>query len=182
MRPTTMTLFAGALLAWSASASWSNAATRQAEPPAPGMAYATFAGGCFWCMEPPFDKTEGVISTTSGYTGGAKAGASYDEVSAGGTGHTEAVRVVYDPSKVTYPKLLDVYWRNVDPVDATGQFCDKGEPYKPAIFASDEEQRKLADASKLHSSAQGASISRSPSRSNPRANSGSRKTTTRTTT
>jgi peptide-methionine (S)-S-oxide reductase len=99
-------------------------------------------------MEPPFDKTEGVISTTSGYTGGHKAGATYKEVSGEDTGHKEAVRVVYDPQKVSYAKLLDVFWHNVDPVDAGGQFCDRGEPYKTAIFVSDDEQRRLADESK----------------------------------
>ena len=111
-------------------------------------AKAIFAGGCFWCMEPPFDKTDGVVSTTSGYTGGSKAGATYEEVSAGATGHKEAVRVVYDPQKVSYAKLLDVFWRNVDPVDARGQFCDKGDQYKAAIFVADDEQRRLAEESK----------------------------------
>ena len=113
-----------------------------------GLAVATFAGGCFWCMEPPFDKMPGVVSTTSGYTGGHKAGATYEQVSAGRTGHYEAVRVVYDPQKVTYVRLLEVFWRNVDPVDARGQFCDKGDEYKPAIFVSDDEQRRQAEESK----------------------------------
>jgi peptide-methionine (S)-S-oxide reductase len=122
--------------------------TKRAEPPGPGLAVATFAAGCFWCVEPPYDKTEGVVSTTSGYTGGKVAGATYRQVGMGGTGHTEAVRVVYDPAKVGYGKLLEVYWKNVDPLDANGQFCDKGEPYRPAIFVHDEEQRRLAEASK----------------------------------
>ena len=139
---------AGFALAFAATAAWSAGPTQQVEAPAPGLAVATFAGGCFWCMEPPFDNTEGVVSTTSGYTGGTKDGATYEQVVRGGTGHKEAVRVVYDPQKVTYAKLLDVYWRNVDPVDARGQFCDKGEPYKTAIFVSDDEQRRLAVASK----------------------------------
>ena len=129
--------------------------TKRAEPPAPGLAVATFAAGCFWCVEPPYDKTEGVVSTTSGYTGGKVAGATYRQVGMGGTGHTEAVRVVYDPAKVGYDKLLEVYWKNVDPLDAKGQFCDKGEPYRPAIFVHDEEQRRLAEASKAALAASG---------------------------
>ncbi len=130
-------------------------ATRQAEPPAAGLAVATFAGGCFWCLEPPFDRLEGVVSTTSGYTGGTVAGPSYKQVSGGGTGHVEAVRVVYDPAKVDYRTLLDVFWRNVDPLDAAGQFCDRGHEYRPAVFAHDEEQRRLADASKAALTASG---------------------------
>ena len=122
--------------------------TRRAEPPGKGLAVATFAGGCFWCMEPPFDKLEGVVSTTSGYTGGATSGPSYKQVSAGGTGHTEALRVVYDPAKLGYEKLLDVFWRNVDPLDDSGQFCDRGHEYRPVIFAHDDEQRRLAGTSK----------------------------------
>jgi peptide-methionine (S)-S-oxide reductase len=112
------------------------------------LAKATFAGGCFWCMEPPFDKLEGVVSTTSGYTGGRKKNPTYQEVSAGGTGHTEAVQVVYDPNKIRYEKLLEVFWRNVDPLDAKGQFCDKGNQYRTGIFYHDEKQRELAEASK----------------------------------
>ena len=129
--------------------------TLAAPPPPAGMAVATFAGGCFWCMEPPFDKLDGVVSTTSGYTGGKLAGATYREVSAGGTGHAEAVRVVFDPAKVGYAALLEVYWKNIDPLDATGQFCDKGEPYRPAIFVHDEEQKRLAEASKAALQASG---------------------------
>ena len=129
--------------------------TKRAEPPGPGLAVATFAAGCFWCVEPPYDKTPGVVSTTSGYTGGTVAGATYRRVGIGGTGHTEAVRVVYDPAKVGYDKLLEVYWKNVDPLDAKGQFCDKGEPYRPAIFGHDEEQRRLAEASKAALAASG---------------------------
>jgi peptide-methionine (S)-S-oxide reductase len=120
----------------------------QTQPPPPGLAVATFAGGCFWCMEPPFDKLEGVISTTSGYTGGAKRNPTYREVSSGGTGHTEAVQVVYDPAKVSYEKLLQVFWVNVDPTDAGGQFCDRGSQYRTGIFVHDATQRKLAEASK----------------------------------
>lgn len=111
-------------------------------------AVATFAGGCFWCMEPPFDKLDGVISTTSGYTGGHVADPSYKQVSAGGTGHTEAVRIVYDPSRISYSRLLEVFWRNIDPLDAGGQFCDRGDQYRSAVFYHDTEQRRLAEQSK----------------------------------
>jgi len=123
-------------------------ATRPAPAQPPAKVATAWPGGCFWCMEPPFDKIDGVLSTTSGYTGGTKPGATYYEVSAGGTGHYEAVRIVYDPQKVSYDKLLEVFWRNHDPFDATGQFCDKGESYLPAVFVHDEEQRRLAEASK----------------------------------
>jgi methionine-S-sulfoxide reductase len=112
-----------------------------------GQAVATFAGGCFWCMEPPFDKLDGVLATTSGYTGGRKVDPTYEEVSAGGTGHFEAVQVTYDPAKVSYDRLLEVFWRNVDPLDAGGQFCDRGEQYRTAIFVHGEEQRRLAEQS-----------------------------------
>src|SRR5258706_14477930 len=100
-----------------------------------GLAKATFAGGCFWCMQPPFDKLEGVVSTTAGYTGGSKKSPGYEEVSSGGTGHAEAVEVLYDPEKVSYAKLLEVYWRNVDPLDPAGPVCDKGEHYRTALLA-----------------------------------------------
>ncbi|HVR14124.1 MAG TPA: peptide-methionine (S)-S-oxide reductase MsrA, partial [Gaiellaceae bacterium] len=90
------------------------------------MAKATFAGGCFWCMEPPFDALDGVVSTTSGYTGGHTANPTYEQVSAGGTGHAESVEIVYDPSRVTYAKLLDVFWHNIDPLAKDQQFCDVG--------------------------------------------------------
>jgi methionine-S-sulfoxide reductase len=114
----------------------------------PKLARATFAGGCFWCMEPPFDKLEGVVSTTSGYTGGQVENPSYEQVSDGGTGHLESVQVLYDPAKISYEKLLEVFWMNVDPTDAGGQFCDRGEQYQTAIFFHDEEQRRLAEESK----------------------------------
>ena len=114
----------------------------------PKLAKATFAGGCFWCMEPPFDELEGVVSTTSGYTGGRVANPSYEQVSYGGTGHLEAVEVLYDPAKISYERLLEVFWRNVDPTDGKGQFCDRGEQYTTAIFFHDEEQRRIAEESK----------------------------------
>lgn len=113
----------------------------------PNEAVATFAGGCFWCMEPPFDKVEGVLSTTSGYAGGHKANPTYDEVSEGGTGHAEAVQVVYDPTRVRYETLLQIYWHNVDPLDGDGQFCDRGRQYRPAIFYQDPAQKRLAEQS-----------------------------------
>jgi methionine-S-sulfoxide reductase len=116
--------------------------------PDDGQALATFAGGCFWCMEPPYDKLDGVLATISGYIGGTTADPTYQEVSAGGTGHAEAVQVTYDPSKVSYEELLEVFWRNVDPLDAGGQFCDRGDQYRTGIFVHDDEQRRLAEASK----------------------------------
>ena len=112
------------------------------------LAKATFAGGCFWCMEPPFDALDGVVSTTSGYTGGHAANPTYEQVSAGKTGHTEVVEIVYDPRKITYGRLLDVFWRNIDPLTANAQFCDKGSQYRSGIFVHDDTQRRLAQASK----------------------------------
>ncbi|MEG3191992.1 peptide-methionine (S)-S-oxide reductase MsrA [Lysobacter sp. D1-1-M9] len=111
-------------------------------------AVAIFAGGCFWCMEPPFDELPGVTATTSGYIGGHVADPSYQQVSAGGTGHTEAVRVNYNPAQVSYATLLDVFWRNIDPVAVDRQFCDVGDQYRSAIFTTDAQQKRLAEASK----------------------------------
>jgi len=120
-----------------------------AQPAEPAKtAIATFAGGCFWCVEADFDKVEGVISTTSGYTGGHTDEPSYEEVSRGGTGHAESVEVVFDPAKVSYEKLLDVFWHNIDPVARDRQFCDTGDQYRSVIFFHDEEQRRLAASSK----------------------------------
>jgi peptide methionine sulfoxide reductase msrA/msrB len=109
---------------------------------------ATFAGGCFWCVESDFEKINGVAEVVSGYTGGQDENPTYQEVSAGGTGHAEAVQVIYDPDKVSYKELLDVFWRHVDPTDSAGQFVDRGNQYRTAIFYHDEEQRRLAEASK----------------------------------
>lgn len=109
---------------------------------------AVFAGGCFWCMQPPFDKTKGVISTRVGYTGGDKANPTYEEVSSGKTGHREAIEVTYDPEVISYDELLKIFWRNIDPLNADGQFCDRGFQYTSAIFVRDEAERKLAEASK----------------------------------
>ncbi len=109
---------------------------------------ATFAGGCFWCMEETFDQLEGVVSVTSGYTGGGKKEPTYEEVSAGKTGHAESVQVVYDPRKIDYSKLLEVFWRNIDPTTPDRQFCDIGTQYRTAIFYHNESQRRLAEESK----------------------------------
>jgi peptide-methionine (S)-S-oxide reductase len=116
--------------------------------PGPGQAVATFAGGCFWCTESDFDHVKGVISTTSGYTGGHVANPTYEQVSAGGTGHAESVEVVYDPKVVSYQQLLTFYWRHVDPTVKDRQFCDYGHQYRTAIFVHNAEERQLAEASK----------------------------------
>ena len=124
------------------------AAINGASAQAPKTAVATFAGGCFWCTEADFDKVPGVISTTSGYTGGTVKDPTYHQVSSGGTGHAEAVEVVYDPSKVSYAKLLDAYWHSVDPLVKDQQFCDHGTQYRTAIFYRTEEEKKLAEETK----------------------------------
>ncbi|TMJ27993.1 MAG: peptide-methionine (S)-S-oxide reductase MsrA [Alphaproteobacteria bacterium] len=116
--------------------------------PPPQLATATFAGGCFWCMEAPFDKLDGVVSVTVGYTGGTKTNPTYEQVSAGSTGHAESVQLTYDPGKIGYAKLLDVFWHNIDPVTPDAQFCDHGHQYRSAVFYRDEEQKRLAEASK----------------------------------
>ena len=121
-------------------------ATRAANEP--GRQTAIFAGGCFWCMEHPFDELDGVISVTSGYAGGTKANPTYEEVSSGRTGHAESVEVVFDPAKVSYQKLVDVFWHNIDPLTANAQFCDHGTQYRSAIFYLDDEQKRIAEASK----------------------------------
>ena len=108
------------------------------------LAKATLAGGCFWCMVSPFDALPGVISVTSGYTGGHKINPTYKEVSAGGTGHAEAVQIVYDPARISYQKLLDIYWHNIDPTTVDRQFCDSGDQYRSAIFYHDADQARLA--------------------------------------
>jgi len=118
-------------------------------PPAqksgPQTAIATFAGGCFWCVEEAFEKVPGVISAVSGYTGGTVASPSYEQVMTKTTGHAEAVQITYDPGKVSYTQLVDWFWRNIDPVDARGQFCDQGSPYRSAIYYHGEEQKKVAE-------------------------------------
>src|SRR5262245_53146335 len=109
---------------------------------------ATFAGGCFWCMEPPFDKLDGVMSTISGYTGGRTVDPTYEEVSSGTTGHAESLQVTYDSATIGYVQLLDVFWHNVDPLTHDRQFCDIGDQYRSAIFYHDDEQKQLAETSK----------------------------------
>jgi peptide methionine sulfoxide reductase msrA/msrB len=127
-------------------------ASQQSEPAMEekmdGHAIATFAGGCFWCTESDFEKVPGVVEAISGYTGGQTMNPTYEEVSAGGTGHVEAVQVIYDPNKVSYKELLDYFWRHVDPTDAGGQFVDRGSQYRSVIFYHNEEQKRLAEASK----------------------------------
>jgi peptide-methionine (S)-S-oxide reductase len=130
-------------------------AAESSEPPvaspaqAPSeRAVAIFSGGCFWCMEPPFDALPGVLATTSGYTGGSLANPTYEQVSSGGTGHLESVKVEYDPARVSYAQLLDVFWHNVDPTDAGGQFCDRGPQYTTAIWTTGEEQKAIAEEAK----------------------------------
>jgi methionine-S-sulfoxide reductase len=135
----------GLVLTWTASGDPSplEAVQKNGE-----WAAATFAGGCFWCMEPPFDELDGVLETISGYTGGRSGNATYEKVSSGGTGHFEALQIRYGPEKVGYSELLEVFWRNVNPTDSAGQFCDRGSQYGTAIFYHTDEQRKLAEESK----------------------------------
>ncbi|MDB9528405.1 peptide-methionine (S)-S-oxide reductase MsrA [Oscillatoria sp. CS-180] len=125
-----------------------SSATPAISAPHSPTATAVFAGGCFWCMEKPFDEVPGVLDTTSGYTGGTVENPNYYQVSAGGTGHVESVQVTYDPTQVSYETLLDVFWHNVDPVDNKGQFCDKGSQYRSAIFYGNDQERETAIASK----------------------------------
>jgi peptide-methionine (S)-S-oxide reductase len=133
----------------------SSAAESAAPQMEKGLEKATFAGGCFWCMEPPFEKLEGVVSVVSGYTGGSMKNPSYEQVSSGRTQHMESVQITYDPKKVTYAKLLEVFWHNIDPTDPGGQFCDRGKQYRTAIFFHTEEQRRLAEESKAALEASG---------------------------
>jgi len=128
-------------------------AARAAAPAAPatvpaGAATAIFAGGCFWCIEKDFEKLPGVIEVESGYTAGKRANPSYEEVSAGSTGHTEAVRVIYDPQKVSYPQLVDYFWRHIDPTVKDRQFCDVGSQYRSGIYWQNEAERKVAEGSR----------------------------------
>jgi peptide-methionine (S)-S-oxide reductase len=134
------------LVAFTALAACSQASSAPAQ--SGKRAEAVFAGGCFWCTESDFDKIPGVISTTSGYTGGKVARPTYEQVSGGGTGHIEAVRVVYDPSKGSYGQLVQRFFRTVDPLDAGGSFCDRGYHYRSALFVADPGQRRTAEAAK----------------------------------
>jgi peptide-methionine (S)-S-oxide reductase len=133
---------------WTVIVPMTVSATEKRSPEGVTLEMATFAGGCFWCMVPPFDKLDGVLSVVSGYTGGRLKNPTYDRVSAGGTGHAEAVQIVYDPEKIRYEKLLDVFWQNVDPVAIGHQFCDFGDQYRSEIFYHSETQRRLAEESK----------------------------------
>jgi peptide-methionine (S)-S-oxide reductase len=140
-----------AAMAVSLMGAMAGSASAQAQGPVAGKptaAKATFAGGCFWCMEEALDKVPGVAATISGYMGGKTKNPTYEQVSGGSTGHAEVVQVEYDPKKVSYEKLLDVFWRNIDPTQKDAQFCDQGSQYRSGIFYHDAEQRKLAEASK----------------------------------
>jgi peptide-methionine (S)-S-oxide reductase len=133
-------------LAVAVLSAWPSPGPAAARTPQP--ATAIFAGGCFWCMEPAFASLDGVLSVTSGYTGGQKRNPSYEEVSAGITGHAESVQVIYDPEKITYEQLLVAFWHNIDPLAANAQFCDHGTQYRSAIFYRDESQRRAAEESR----------------------------------
>jgi len=146
MRPVMIacvTMMAMALLSSKSSAAGSG----QSEDPS-RTAKATFAGGCFWCMEPPYEGLDGVVSVTVGYAGGRKKDPTYEEVSSGSTGHAESIEIVYNPSKIGYAKLLDVFWHNIDPTVEDRQFCDVGSQYRSAIFYHNEEQKRLAEQTK----------------------------------
>jgi peptide-methionine (S)-S-oxide reductase len=146
-------LVAGAALALGGSSGSSGSAPAKA-PLRAGTATAVFAGGCFWCTESDFDKVPGVLSTTSGYIGGRGANPTYEQVSAGSTGHIEAVRVVYDPTRVSYATLSQRFFRTIDPTDAGGSFCDRGYQYRSAIFVGNAEERRIADAAKAQATRQ----------------------------
>ena len=143
------------VLAMLASVSFANAKERESKNntmanPTKKEEIATFAGGCFWCMQPPFDKQKGVISTIVGYAGGAKKNPTYEEVSGGGTGHAESIQVTFDPSAVSYQQILEVFWRQIDPATPNAQFCDHGDQYRSSIFYHSEEQKNLALESKAN--------------------------------
>ncbi|MBI4003420.1 MAG: peptide-methionine (S)-S-oxide reductase MsrA, partial [Candidatus Omnitrophica bacterium] len=137
-----------ALLVWLMASGVVNVAGSSEETMERKPETATFAGGCFWCMEPPFEKLDGVVSVTAGYCGGTENSPTYEQVSSGATGYAESIQVVYDPVKISYEQLLDVFWMNVDPTQADGQFADRGPQYRTVIFYSTDEQKRLAEASK----------------------------------
>lgn len=141
-------IIALAMLALAYTAAPPAAAANSGQSATAKPAVAIFAAGCFWCVEADFDKVEGVLDTTSGYAGGKTDNPSYEDVASESTGHVEAVRVTYDPAKVSYKELLDYYWRHTDVTDGRGQFCDRGASYAPVIFVSDDEQRALAETQK----------------------------------
>jgi methionine-S-sulfoxide reductase len=136
------------LIVFASGVNMANAESKNAVKASPKLGKATFAGGCFWCMQPPFDGLTGVVATSVGYAGGHKRDPTYEEVSSGTTGHAESIEIVFDPAQVTYSELLDQFWRNVDPTTNDRQFVDVGDQYRTAIFFHSEEQRKLAVASK----------------------------------
>ena len=148
MRKGSMIMMLLSLIAATTVAAGNDPMKKTTETAAGKFEKATFAGGCFWCMEAPFDQLSGVVSVTSGYTGGSLKNPTYKQVSAGGTGHAEAVQIVYDPTRIGYAKLLDVFWRNTDPTVADRQFCDVGSQYRSGIFYHSEEQGLLALKSK----------------------------------
>ncbi|MDT8440341.1 MAG: peptide-methionine (S)-S-oxide reductase MsrA [Desulfuromonadales bacterium] len=147
-------LLAGLILAGPTQLAFANKETQPMSDQS-RLALATFAGGCFWCMEPPFDQLDGVAATISGYMGGETANPTYDEVSAGRTGHAEVVQVRYDPARVSYQQLLAVFWRNINPTDADGQFVDRGSQYRSAIFYHDDRQKQWAEESRTALAASG---------------------------
>ncbi|TWT94644.1 peptide-methionine (S)-S-oxide reductase MsrA [Stieleria varia] len=138
----------GVLISCTACAPAQTSSSTSTSTDKPETKVATFAGGCFWCMEPAFDKMPGVISTTSGYTGGRTKNPTYEQVKTGRTGHIESMKIQYNPAEVTYEQLLTLFWHNIDPTQADGQFCDEGNQYRSMIFYHDDEQKKLALASK----------------------------------
>ncbi len=127
---------------------WISASIAGPSQPKATLDTAIFAGGCFWCMEPPFERLTGVVSVTSGYTGGFKKNPTYEEVGAGKTGHAESIRILYDPKKISYTKLVEVFWHNVDPTAKDKQFCDEGTQYRSAIFYRNADQKRVAEESK----------------------------------
>ncbi|WP_462327592.1 peptide-methionine (S)-S-oxide reductase MsrA [Desulfobaculum sp.] len=141
-----MVVAAMCMVVLAAGAAWT--AEQEGDGMTAQTAVATFAGGCFWCLESPFDGEEGVLETVVGYTGGETENPTYEQVSSGGTGHAEAIQITYDPAVVGYDRLLGIFWRNIDPLDAGGQFCDRGSQYRSAIFYHDDEQKRLAEASR----------------------------------
>jgi methionine-S-sulfoxide reductase len=138
----------GLIVLVSTGCAFAGSGNKIVDPSDGDMEKATFAGGCFWCMEPPFDNLEGVLSTTSGYAGGKEKDPTYENVASGKTGHAEAIQVVYDPSRISYAELLGVFWRNIDPTQTDGQFVDRGRQYRTAIFYHSDVQRELAISSK----------------------------------
>lgn len=144
--PTLLILLLGILSLWSAEPAPAGQAADSPQPPQ--QETAIFAGGCFWCMESAFDAVEGVVATTSGYTGGKTKDPTYETVKLGTTGHYESLKVTYDPARVSYEQLLEVFWHNIDPFNPRGQFCDRGSQYRAAIFVSDEERRSAAEESR----------------------------------